>query len=99
MTLGRKSRWYTNRTVSSLHIMRRSGQIQLLVWWKVARGVVLIRYVPMERDSRRNVRTPSGIGGPGVRLAHTKGYERGDLRLFPPSRLSITLGKKVLILG
>jgi hypothetical protein len=80
-------------------MMRRSWQIRLWVWRQVARGVVLIRDVPLERDTRLNVRTPNGIGSPGVWLARTRGYERDDLRLFPPSRLSITLGKKIPILG
>jgi hypothetical protein len=99
VTLGRKSHRYPSRTVSSLHIMRRSGQIRLLVWRHVTYRVVLVRVVPLNMDVGLSVQAPNGIGWTWIWLACTRGYERASLRLFPPSRLRIILDKIVPIPG
>ena len=74
--------------------MRRSGQIQLLVWRQV-----IHRVVPLNIGVGLSVRAPNRIGCAWIWLACTRGYEGASLRLFPPSRVRIMLNKIIPILG
>ena len=74
--------------------MRRSRNIQWLVWRQV-----IHRVVPLNMGVGLSVRVPNSIRRAWIWLAYTRGYDRASLRLLPPSRVRIMLNKIIPILG
>jgi hypothetical protein len=93
VTLGRESHWQTSGTIRSLHIMRGSRQIRLLVWSQVTH-----RVVPLNRSMGLSNTAPNRIRRTLIGLAYTKGYDGASRRLLPLSQVRIMLYKMIPIL-